>query len=87
MKAIEFETTLNSDKTLIVSDSVALNIPQGRSVRVLVLFADTDSDAEWEHLSASTLAQDTQKAMPTLLSPAVEERAVGEGSAPRMLLG
>jgi hypothetical protein len=56
MKAVEFDSRLNPDKTLTVPPSVAGDIPQGQAVRVLVLFAESAEDQDWERLAASEFA-------------------------------
>lgn len=57
MKAVEFHTQLNQDQTLRVPPSVAHAIPCGQTVRVLVLFAESDADREWEQLAALDFGQ------------------------------
>ena len=48
---------LNSDQTLTVPASVIGTIPMGRTVRVLVLFSEPDTDSEWERLAAEDFGQ------------------------------
>ncbi|MFL5331574.1 MAG: hypothetical protein ACJ8C4_22010 [Gemmataceae bacterium] len=48
MNAVEFQTELKPDQTLLVPADVARNIPAGQSVRVIVLFGQTESDVDWE---------------------------------------
>jgi hypothetical protein len=57
MKAVEFQSQLNPDHTLTVPASAMGAIPIGRSVRVLVLIAETDTDLEWERLTAEDFGQ------------------------------
>jgi hypothetical protein len=57
MKAVEFQSQLNTDQTLTVPASVIGAIPIGQTVRVLILFAEDDMDQEWEHLTAEELGQ------------------------------
>ena len=57
MKAVEFQSQLNPDQTLTVLASAMGAIPIGRSVRVLVLIAETDTDLEWERLTAEDFGQ------------------------------
>jgi hypothetical protein len=57
MKAVQFDSRLNADKTLSVPPAVASDIPQGQAVRVLVLFADHAEDQDWERLAASEFAK------------------------------
>jgi hypothetical protein len=48
MKAIEFQSRLNSDQTSTVPASVRDAIPIGQAVGVLVLLPEDDADREWE---------------------------------------
>jgi hypothetical protein len=57
MKAIEFQSKLNSDQTLTVPESAKSAIPVGQPVRVLVLIPETDFDQEWERLAAEDFGQ------------------------------
>jgi len=57
MKAVEFDSRLNADKTLSVPPAVASDIPQGQAVRVLVLFPENAEDQAWEWLAASEFAK------------------------------
>ena len=57
MKAIEFKSQVNSDRTLTVPVTVMDSIPIGQTVRVLVLFAEKDTDLEWEKLTAEDFGQ------------------------------
>jgi hypothetical protein len=57
MKAIEFQSQLSPDHTLIVPASVAERIPTGQPLRVLVLIAENDLDQEWEQLAAMEFGQ------------------------------
>jgi hypothetical protein len=57
MKAIEFQSQLNSDQTLTVPDSVVGAIPIGQTVRVLVLLAENGTEQEWERLTAEEFGQ------------------------------
>jgi len=57
MKAVEFQSQLNSDQTLTVPSSVMGAIPIGQMVRVLMLFPESDTDREWEHLAAGEFGQ------------------------------
>jgi hypothetical protein len=52
MKAIEFQSQLNSDQALTVPASVLDAIPIGRTVRVLILLPENDDDREWEQGAA-----------------------------------
>ena len=55
MKAVEFQSTLSSDQTLKVPATVADTIPQGQTLRVLILIAENDAELEWEQLAAVDL--------------------------------
>jgi hypothetical protein len=57
MKAIEFQSQLNPDRTLSVPSDVASAIPVNQPVRVLVLIAEGAADQEWEHLAAWEFGQ------------------------------
>ena len=57
MKAVEFLTQLNPDRTLTVPSPLLGAIPLGQTVRVLVLFAEPDTDSDWEQLAAEDFGQ------------------------------
>jgi len=57
MKAVEFQSALNPDRTLNVPSSVANCIPQGQTVRVLILIAESETDQEWEQAAAVEFGQ------------------------------
>ena len=57
MKALEFQSQLNSDKSLPVPSAVAQAIPEGQKVRVLVLLAESTEDEEWEQQAALEFGQ------------------------------
>ena len=57
MKAVEFQTQLNPDRTLTVPAPLIGTIPLGQTVRVLVLFSEPDTESEWEALAAAELGQ------------------------------
>ena len=57
MKAVEFQSQVNSDQTLTVPESVIGAIPIGQTVRVLILFAEDEADREWEQLTAEEFGQ------------------------------
>jgi len=48
MKSIEFQSQLNPEQTLTVPTAVMVAIPIGQTIRVLILFAESDTDREWE---------------------------------------
>jgi hypothetical protein len=65
MKALEFESVLTPERTLLVPLSVAIQVPQGRPLRVM-LFVAEDPDplppAEWkdaEQFQPEDLGTDT----------------------------
>lgn len=57
MKAVEFQSRLNPDRTLTVPASLTGAIPIGQAVRVLILIPETDADEEWEPLTAEDFGQ------------------------------
>ena len=57
MKALEFQATLNPDRTIAVPERIANSIPPGQTVRVLVLIGEDDADQEWEQLAAWEFGQ------------------------------
>ena len=57
MKAVEFQSQVNSDQTLTVPASVIGAIPIGQTVRVLILFPENETDQEWERLTAEEFGQ------------------------------
>ena len=52
MRTIEFQTQLRPDKTLAVPDDVAVNIPVGQNIRVVVLL-EGPTDVDWEGLATA----------------------------------
>lgn len=57
MKALEFQSQLNSDKSLVVPSAVAQEIPPGQKVRVLILLAENGEEEEWEQQAALEFGQ------------------------------
>jgi hypothetical protein len=57
MKALEFQSRMNSDRMLTIPDSVLAAIPSGETVRVLILFPEGDTEADWEPLDAGEIGQ------------------------------
>ncbi|HBI44543.1 MAG TPA: hypothetical protein DDY78_17080 [Planctomycetales bacterium] len=53
MKTLEFEAPLNPDQTLTVPPGVADQVPPGRTVRVLLMVADSDEEKGWNQLTAA----------------------------------
>jgi len=52
MRAIEFQSMLNPDRTLAVPASAVEAIPVGETVRVLILLPESDEDREWARMAA-----------------------------------
>jgi hypothetical protein len=52
MRAIEFQSQLNSDQTLTIPPSMRGTLTIGQIVRVLILVPDGEPDREWEELAA-----------------------------------
>ncbi len=52
MKAVEFQSQVNSDQTLTIPASAMDAVPIGQTVRVLILVPENDDDREWEQLTA-----------------------------------
>jgi hypothetical protein len=57
MKAIEFQSQLNSGQTSTILPSMRGALPIGQTVRVLTLFAEGEPDQEWEQLAAEEFGQ------------------------------
>ena len=57
MKALEFGTRLNKDRTLAVPPEVARQVPQEQSVRVILLIPESREDQDWAGLTAQQFAQ------------------------------
>jgi hypothetical protein len=57
MKALEFQSSLNSDGSLRVPIEIARSIPPGQPLRVLVLLSEGESDEAWENLAAMEFGQ------------------------------
>jgi hypothetical protein len=57
MKAIEFQSQLNSDQTLTIPASVRGAVPVGQTVRVLILVPEGEPAQEWETLAAEEFGQ------------------------------
>jgi hypothetical protein len=57
MRALEFHSALNPDRTLSVPANIASIIPSGQTVRVLILIAEGGPDREWEQLTATEFGQ------------------------------
>jgi hypothetical protein len=51
MKTLEFDASLNSDKTLTVPPAVADQVPAGHTVRVLLLIDDSNEEKAWNKLT------------------------------------
>ncbi len=57
MKAIEFQSQLNSDQTLTIPPAMRGALPIGQTVRVLILVPEGEPDQEWEMLAAEEFGQ------------------------------
>jgi hypothetical protein len=57
MKAIEFQSQLNSDQTLTIPPSMRGALTIGQTVRVLILVPEGEPDREWEQLAAEEFGQ------------------------------
>ena len=57
MKAIEFQSQLNSDQTLTIPLSMRGALTIGQTVRVLILVPEGEPDREWEQLAAEEFGQ------------------------------
>ncbi|MBI1742512.1 hypothetical protein HYR54_05525 [Candidatus Acetothermia bacterium] len=57
MKALEFQTRLNPDRTLTVPSEVAQEVPAGQSVRVILLISESREDQDWARLTAEQFVQ------------------------------
>jgi hypothetical protein len=53
VKTLEFDASLNPDKTLTVPPALADQVPAGHTVRVLLLVADSDEEKNWKHLTTA----------------------------------
>lgn len=51
VKALEFEATLNEDRTLTVPPEVAARLLPGRRLRVLLLVDDADEERDWVRMA------------------------------------
>jgi hypothetical protein len=51
MKALEFQTKLSPDHNLRVPEDVALQIPGGEMVQVVVLVPDNADAGDWQRLT------------------------------------
>ena len=47
MKAVEFETTINSDGQILLPPNLAGDIPSGEPVRVVVMWDTSSTDPAW----------------------------------------
>ena len=51
MKALEFETKLDTDANLKVPEDLASQIPKEELVRVIVLLPDDADEADWQRFT------------------------------------
>ena len=52
MKALEFWTAINPDKTLTLPPEIAAEVGSEERVRVILLTGDGGDDQDWAHLTA-----------------------------------
>jgi hypothetical protein len=52
MKTLEFDALLNPDKTLTVPPALADQVPEGCTVRVLLVIADSSEEKAWNQMAA-----------------------------------
>jgi hypothetical protein len=57
MKAVEFQTSIKSDRTITVPPEVAAQMPPDQEVRVIILFPDSGDDADWARLTTEEFAR------------------------------
>lgn len=57
MLAHEFATRINSDGTLTVPEEIAVRIPAGQPVRVLVLIPESGEEEDWRRLTTEQFFQ------------------------------
>ena len=57
MKAIEFQSHLNSDQTQTIPASMRGVLPIGQTVRVLILVPEAQANRQWEELAAEEFGQ------------------------------
>jgi hypothetical protein len=57
VKALEFESKLGEDASLRVPYDLALQIPKGEPVRVIVLIPESTEDEAWQRLTHDQLLQ------------------------------
>jgi hypothetical protein len=57
MKALEFQTRLNPDRTLTIPSEIAQQLPQGKSVRVIVLLSESNEEQDWVRLTTEQFVQ------------------------------
>ena len=57
MKAIEFQSRINSDAMLSVPPEVATQLPVDQPIRVLLLVAEDAESRDWELLAAQEFLQ------------------------------
>jgi hypothetical protein len=56
MKALEFESVLTPECTLLVPLAIAAQVPQGKPLRVMVFLSEeTDTPAQWKDQGAQQL--------------------------------
>jgi hypothetical protein len=54
MKTLEFQGCLNPDRTMVVPESVAEQLPTGQPLRVLILLAESESEEQqWSRMATA----------------------------------
>jgi hypothetical protein len=53
MKTVSFESELRTDHTLVVPDAALERIPQGQTLRVVVLVPENAEEKNWEEAAAA----------------------------------
>lgn len=59
MRAIEFETQIDSSGQLRIPDEAAGSLPTGRRARVILLLEDDEADAKanWDRVAARSISE------------------------------
>jgi hypothetical protein len=57
MKAVEFESQLNPDRTITVPKDIAEGMPTQKTIRVLVLIPEEEEEREWKRVAAMEFAK------------------------------
>ncbi len=51
MKALEFQTQINPDRTLTLPDELAAQVQPEQAVRVILLIAESTEEQDWAQLT------------------------------------